>query len=102
MNTVVFKSKFNLSHPQIPIQRPVLNCFAQVSGGDVRRGFDIRDGAGNFEDAVVCAGAQVQLVHGHAQKFDRFVVELAVSFEGFAAHPGVATRLGRPANRFSE
>jgi hypothetical protein len=35
-----------ISHPQMPIQRPVLNRFAEVLGGDVRGGISQRHRVG--------------------------------------------------------
>ena len=59
-------------------------------GGDGGGGFEVGDGARDFEDAVVGAGAEIELVHGGAQEFQGIVVELAVDFERLAGHPGVA------------
>ena len=47
------------SHPQRPIESAVLDRFADVIGRDVGRSGKIGDGAGDFQNAIVGAGAQV-------------------------------------------
>lgn len=51
------------SGPQSSIQRAVLNCLTDVTGFDPLAAAEISDRAGDFEDAVVGAGAQVQILH---------------------------------------
>src|SRR5260370_27339505 len=46
------------------IQGAVLDGFGDVLGFDGRSFFDVGDGAGDFEDAVVGAGAESLLGHG--------------------------------------
>ena len=41
--------------------------FHDVVVEDVGAGLEVSDGAGDFEDAVVGAGAHVEVVHGDAQ-----------------------------------
>ena len=41
----------------------------------------VGDGSGDFEDAVVGAGAEIELVHGGAQEFAGFLVDRAVCFQ---------------------
>ena len=50
--------------PVGPVERAVLDGFGYVFGFDGWRVFDVRDGAGYFEDAVVGAGAESLLGHG--------------------------------------
>jgi hypothetical protein len=45
--------------PKRPIEGPILDGFADVLGGDAVGSGEIGDGAGDFEDAVVGAGAEV-------------------------------------------
>jgi len=71
-----------------------LNGLAQVGCVDVGGGLEVGDGAGDFEDAVVGAGAEVEFVHGHAQEFDGFVVDFAMGLEQLGGHPRVATDTG--------
>ena len=51
------------SGPQSPIKRAVLNRLADVAGFDPLTASEISDRAGDFEDAVVGSGAQVQILH---------------------------------------
>ena len=46
------------------VERAVLDGFGYVFGFDGRRLFDVGDGAGDFQDAVVGAGAESLLGHG--------------------------------------
>jgi hypothetical protein len=48
----------------IPVHHPVLDGFGDVAGADVFLGGQVGDGAGNFEDPVVGAGAEPELGHG--------------------------------------
>ena len=47
-----------------PVQRPILDRLHHVRHADLLRGVDIGDGAGEFENAVVGAGGEVELVNG--------------------------------------
>jgi hypothetical protein len=47
------------SDPQCAIEAAVLDCFADVFGGDGLGGSEVGDGAGDFENAIVGAGAEV-------------------------------------------
>ena len=55
------------SSPAVAIEATVGDGFAQVVGVDVGCGLEVGDGAGHLEDAVVGAGAHVEVVHGDAQ-----------------------------------
>ena len=67
-----------------------MDGFGDVFGGEVFGAGEVGDGAGDFEDAIVGAGAEVEIGHRELQKFERRVVENAVGFEFPAAHAGVA------------
>ncbi len=54
--------------PVVPVQAAVLHRFRQVLGGDALLAVQVGDGAGDFEDAVVGAGAQAQPADGHFQR----------------------------------
>lgn len=69
-----------MSHPERAIERAILDRFAHVFGRNRVGGGEIGDGAGDFEDAAVGAGAQVQR-HRHADQLLGFVAELAVLFD---------------------
>ena len=47
-----------------PVQGVVLDGFEDVVGGDVIQRGEVGQGAGDFEDAVVGAGAEVEVGHG--------------------------------------
>ena len=49
--------------PVSAVERAVLDGFGDVFGFDVGGVFDIGDGAGDFQDAVVGAGAKSLLSH---------------------------------------
>ena len=50
------------------VQGAVLHRFRDVLGTDGVKALQVRDRAGDFEDAVVRAGAEVEVVHRHAQE----------------------------------
>ena len=79
--------------PQIPVESAVLDGFADVLGEDRFGASEIGDGAGDFEDAVVGAGAEVQFRHGHFHHPFRGFFELAMALDELRGHAGVATRL---------
>src|SRR5437667_210436 len=51
---------------------------------------EISDGARDFQDPIVGAGAQVQFAHRHANQFLRVLAELAVLLELTRGHARVA------------
>ena len=51
--------------PKVSIERAVLDGFGDVVGLDGFGGLEVRDRAGDFEDSVIGAGADAQLVDGH-------------------------------------
>ena len=78
------------SCPEIAIQRPVLDRFADVVGLNGWSCIQVGDGAGHFQDAVVGAGAEVQFGHRHFDEVLSGFVELAVGLEMTRGHPGIA------------
>ena len=80
--------------PQISVQRAILDRFANVVGGDVFGIGEVGDGAGDLEDAIVSAGAEVQLGHGHLHHAFGGFVEGAMALEELGGHAGVAADLG--------
>ena len=76
------------------VQVAVLDGFGDVSGTDIRRFFQIGDGAGNFQDAVIGPGGQPQLVDGRFQQAAGNIVNPAVFFDVTIAHAGVAENFG--------
>src|ERR1700678_4437046 len=57
---------------------------------DVGGAGEIGNGAGDFEDAVVGAGAQIQIGHGEFQQLDGGLVQRAMSLDFLGPHAGVA------------
>ena len=47
------------SDPQRAIETAILDCLAHVFGGDVFGGSEVGDGAGDFENTIVGAGAKI-------------------------------------------
>ena len=48
-----------------------MDGLGDVVRGNVFRSFEVGDGAGGFEDAVVCAGRKLELFHPHAEEVFR-------------------------------
>ncbi len=71
-----------------------MDRFADVVGEDVFGGGEVGDGAGDFEDAVVGSGAEVQLGHGHLHHAFGGFIEGAMALEELGGHAGVATDFG--------
>lgn len=75
--------------PVAAIQRAILDGFGDVGDGEVLGGFEVGDGAGDFEDAVVGAGGESLLEHGAFEEFFGVGRELAVSANLAGGHLGV-------------
>ena len=76
--------------PELPVQRAVLDRFGDVLAGDVLRAGQVGNRAGDLQDAVVGAGAEVQIGHGELQQLHRRLIQRAVALQLAAAHAGVA------------
>ena len=68
--------------------------FHDVVVEDVGAGFEVGDGAGDFEDAVVGAGAHVHAFHGVAKFLQASGVGLGVFVQEGRGHLGVAVDAG--------
>ncbi len=79
--------------PEVSIEGAVLDCFAYVVGEDVFGFGEVGDGAGDFEDAVVGPGAEVELGHGHFHHAFGGFIEGAMALEELGGHTGVAANL---------
>ncbi len=64
-------------------------CYGLDGGG----GFEVGDGAGNFQDAIVGAGGQPLLGHGPFQEALAVSGELAEGADVTRGHLGVAVEL---------
>ena len=58
--------------------------------GDVFGTGEVGDGAGNFEDAIVGAGAEVEISHGKFEEFDGGITEGAIGLQLARTHAGIA------------
>src|SRR5215470_3634604 len=85
----MLKARLQSSRPVRPIQRPVLDGFRDVFALKVGIPFQIGNGAGDFQDAVVGAGAQALLLHGSLQQALAVGVQLTVCSDLARAHLGV-------------
>ena len=56
------------SSPPLPVEAAVLEGFGQMRRLDGVRSGQIGDGAGDFQDLVVAAGGEAQLLHRLAQQ----------------------------------
>ncbi len=66
------------SGPVAAVEGPVLDGFGEVGDGEVLGAFEIGDGAGDFEDAIVGAGGEALLLHGALEQPLGVGAELAV------------------------
>src|SRR5438477_4542526 len=79
------------SHPKCAIEGTILDGFADVLGRDLRFSVEISDGARDFQDPIVGAGAEIQFAHCHSDQFLRILRELAVLFELTRGHARIAS-----------
>ncbi len=80
----------SVSIKDIAVQAAVLDGFEQVGSFDIFGIGQVRDGAGNLEDAVVGSGREVQLLHGLLQQIARSGADPAILFQVGLAHAAVA------------
>jgi hypothetical protein len=78
------------SSPQLAIQCAEADGFANVIGGDAIGAFEVGDGTGDFEDAILGAGAEVVFGHGGLEHGERRFVQRAVGLEFARAHTRIA------------
>lgn len=60
----VLLNGYSGSVEEVPIEAAHLDGFEEVAGLDVFGVGEVGDGAGDFEDAVVGAGREGELLHG--------------------------------------
>lgn len=51
--------------PSFAVEATVLYGFGNMSGGDGFAMIQIRNGAGEFYDAIVCPGGETEFLHGY-------------------------------------
>ena len=74
---------------QYLLLKPILNCFGEVFGKDVVGGFEVGDGAGELDEAVVGAGGEVHGGNGLLQEHFRGAVERADFADEGGSHFGI-------------
>ena len=74
---------------QSPIQTPVLYGLGDVGGLDLFGSLEVGDGAADFEDAAVGAGAQTQFVDRHLEQLFSPFFDHAEALDIFCSHLGV-------------
>lgn len=89
----IFNFKINetgLRPPCFPVQAPVLYGFRQMACLDIRRGFQVGDRTGDFQDAVVGAGGKIEALHGDLQQRQAGSIRHGVFMKQFGGHLGIA------------
>ena len=71
--------------------RSVLQGLGQVGGVDILCPGEVGDGAGEFEDAVVGAGAEVHLADGGLHQVLAVLIDLAVALDLAGPMPPLTT-----------
>ena len=77
---------FPISGPISPVERAVLNGFAQMARRDFFSGIEVRDRPGHFQNAVVRARRKTQPQHGRLQQFLALGRNAAVLADQFGWH----------------
>ena len=75
---------------QSPVQTPVLNRLGDMGGLDLLGSFEVGDGAADFEDAAVGAGAQAQFIDRHFEQLFSPFFDRAEALDIFCSHLGVS------------
>lgn len=75
--------------PVATVQSPVLDGFSEVRDGQVLGTFEVGNGAGNFEDAIVGAGGKALLLHGAFEQALGVGAEFAVDANLPRVHLGI-------------
>src|SRR5579863_3600259 len=86
-------SRLSHSCPERPIQRPILDGFGDVFWLKAGNAFEVGDGTGYLQDAVVGARGQALLQHGTLQQALAVGRELAEDADMAGSHLGVAVDL---------
>jgi len=75
------------------VQTPILDRFGDVGGLDFFGAGEVGDGAADFEDPAVGAGAQAQLVDSGVEQFFAIAIHGAITFDIPGAHLGVGVNV---------
>jgi hypothetical protein len=76
-----------------PVQTAILNRLGDMSGLDFFGAGEVGDGAADFEDAAVGAGAQAQFVDRGFQQSLRVVIHGTIALNVSRAHLGVGVNV---------
>ena len=76
--------------PVVSVEVAVADGFCDVVALYLLRTFEVGNGSCYFEDAVVGAGGEVELLHGCAQQVEGWVVELHILLQEGCGHLGIA------------
>ncbi len=79
--------------PKDAVQGAVLDRFADMFGENVFGVGEVGDGAGDFEDAIVGACAEVEFRHRHFHHAFGGFVQGAMVFQELCGHAGIAAGL---------
>lgn len=80
----------SLSGPVFPVEVPVADGFSEVVGAYLFTAFQVGDGAGHFQYAVVGTGREVEAFHGIFQQCQSLCVGAGVAVQQPATHLGIA------------
>src|SRR5690348_5134566 len=69
------------SPPQLAVEGAELDGLRDVVRGNLFAAAQVGDGAGNFQDAVVGAGAEVVFRHGQLQQLAGRLIQFAKGFQ---------------------
>src|SRR5438876_4863844 len=86
-------SSQKMLRPVAAVERPVLDGFGDVRGADGLGALEVGDGARDFQNAVVGAGAQTQAGHGVFEQAFALGRNIAIFADLSRAHLGVAVDL---------
>src|SRR5579859_3387014 len=78
-----------LPRPQFAIQAAVVDGFRDVADLEIFRAFQIGDGAGHAQDAVMSAGGQTQVFHGRLEQALALIIQNAMAAELLAGHAAI-------------
>jgi hypothetical protein len=81
------------SRKQFPVQRTILDRFANVFALDAVAAGEVGDGSCDFEDAVVGAGGEVHLFHGVFEVANTDGIEGAVLAHELGGHGGIGREI---------
>src|SRR3712207_740956 len=76
--------------PIFAVEIPIADSFCQMGGEYLFRSFQVGNGAGYLQDAVVSAGRKVEPVHGVSQERQPFLIGTCIRCKQPAVHLRIA------------